>query len=76
VAVELLPWSVALYKILRDGRTHQIPALLQREGAVRLDAALAELVRSQKVTAETARQYAIAPADIPVPGGWTSARKS
>lgn len=74
-AVEILPWSVGLYRILRDGRTHQIPALQQRAPApaVRLDEALAELVRAQKVTAETAKQYALSPSDIPAQNAWPSA---
>jgi len=66
-AVELLPWSVALYTLIRDGRTHQIPDLQKRGkavGVVRLDESLADLVRAQKVTAEVAKQFAESPADF------------
>ncbi|MBX3223567.1 MAG: Flp pilus assembly complex ATPase component TadA [Labilithrix sp.] len=66
-AVELLPWSVALYTLVRDGRTHQIPDLQKRgkaAGVVRLDESLADLVRAQKVTAEVAKLFAESPADL------------
>jgi twitching motility protein PilT len=66
VAVELLPWSAALYTLVREGRTHEIPDLQQRgknAGALCLDESLAELVRAQKVTAEVAKQFAESPAD-------------
>jgi twitching motility protein PilT len=60
-AVELLPSSIALYTLIRDARTFQIPSLQQRgraQGVVRLDESLAELVRAQKVTLEVAKQFA------------------
>jgi twitching motility protein PilT len=66
-AVELLPWSVALYGLIRDGRTHQIPNLQQRGkplGVLRLDESLAELVRTNKVTLDVAKQFAESPADL------------
>ncbi len=66
-AVELLPWSIALYGIVREGRTHQIPNLQQRGkplGILRLDESLAELVRTNKVTLEVAKQFAESPADL------------
>ncbi|MBX3214714.1 MAG: Flp pilus assembly complex ATPase component TadA [Labilithrix sp.] len=66
-AVELLPWSVALFTLVRDGRTHQIPDLQKRgksAGIVRLDEALAELVRAQKVTKEVAKLFAESPAEL------------
>ncbi|MCW5836281.1 MAG: Flp pilus assembly complex ATPase component TadA, partial [Labilithrix sp.] len=66
-AVELLPWSVALFTLVRDGRTHQIPDLQRRgkaAGIVRLDESLAELVRAQKVTVEVARLFAESPAEL------------
>src|SRR5690606_26472096 len=66
-AVELLPWAVALYGLIRDGRTHQIPNLQQRRkplGVLRLDESLAELVRTHKVTVDVAKQFAESPADL------------
>ncbi len=67
VAVELLPWSVALYTLVRDGRTHEIADLQRRgkaAGIVRLDEALVELVRAQKVTSDVAKQFAESPGEI------------
>ena len=52
-AVELLPGSVALWSLIRDNKTYQIPSLQQRGkgfGIVRLDDSLADLVRSGRVT--------------------------
>jgi twitching motility protein PilT len=66
-AVELLPWSVALYGLIRNGRTHQIPNLQERGkalGVLRLDESLAELVRTKKVTLDVAKQFAESPADL------------
>ena len=67
-AVELLPWSVALYTLVRDGRTHEIPEIQKRGkdggGVLRLDDSLAELVRAQKVTAVVAKQLAESPAEL------------
>jgi twitching motility protein PilT len=67
VALEALPGTSALYTLVRDGRTNQIPALQQRArslGFMRLDDSLSELVRAQKVTLEVARQFAESPADL------------
>jgi twitching motility protein PilT len=66
-AVELLPSSIALYTLIRDARTFQIPSLQQRgraQGVVRLDESLAELVRAQKVTLEVAKQFAESPQEL------------
>jgi twitching motility protein PilT len=66
-AVELLPSSIALYTLIRDGRTFQIPSLQQRgrgRGVVRLDESLADLVRLQKVTLEVAKQFAESPQEL------------
>ena len=66
-AVELLPASIALYTLIRDNRTFQIPSLQQRGramGVVRLDESLADLVRAGKVTLEVAKQFAEAPAEL------------
>jgi twitching motility protein PilT len=66
-AVELLPSSIALYTLIRDARTFQIPSLQQRGralGVVRLDESLAELVRAQKVTLEVAKLSAESPQEL------------
>jgi twitching motility protein PilT len=67
VAVELLPATIALYTLIRDGRTFQIPSLQQRGralGVLRLDESLADLVRAQKATLEVVKQFAESPADL------------
>ena len=66
-AVELLPGSPALWALIRDGKTFQIPSLQQRGkalGIVRLDDSLAELVRSGHTTLEIAKEYAEAPEQL------------
>jgi twitching motility protein PilT len=67
VAAEVLPGSVALWNLIRDNKTYQIPSLQQRGkslGIVRLDDSLGELVRSGKVTLDEARSYAEAPDEL------------
>ena len=52
-AAELLPGSMALWTLIRDGKTYQIPSLQQRGkglGIVRFDDSLAELVKAGKVS--------------------------
>jgi twitching motility protein PilT len=66
-AVELLPGSVALWSLIRDGKTFQIPSLQQRGkgfGIIRLDESLAELVRSGKVTKQAALAVAEHPEEL------------
>jgi twitching motility protein PilT len=66
-AIEMLPSSIALYTLIRDAQTFKIPGLQQRgrvQGVVRLDESLAELVRSQKVTLEVAKQFAESPQEL------------
>jgi twitching motility protein PilT len=63
-AVELLPGSPALWALIRDNKTFQIPSLQQRGkalGIVRLDDSLADLVRAGHTTLEIAKEYADAP---------------
>jgi twitching motility protein PilT len=66
-AAEVLPGSVALWNLIRDNKTYQIPSLQQRGkalGIVRLDDSLGELVKGGKVTLEEARLYAEAPDEL------------
>ena len=67
-AVELLPGSVALWSLIRDAKTYQVPSLQQRGkgfGIVRLDDSLADLVRAGRVTpAEAAIANAENPDDL------------
>ena len=66
-AVELLPASTELSTLVREGRTREISELQRRGravGMVRLDESLADLVRSQKVPVDVAKQFAESPADL------------
>jgi twitching motility protein PilT len=66
-AAELLPGSVALWSMIRDGKTFQIPSLQQRGrgvGILRLDESLAELVKSGRVTAAAAALVCENPDDL------------
>jgi twitching motility protein PilT len=60
-AVELLPGSVALWSLIRDAKTYQIPSLQQRGkgfGIVRLDDSLLDLARAGRITQATATAHA------------------
>ena len=64
---ELLPGNIALWTLIRDTKTYQIPSLQQRGkalGIIRLDDSLAELVRAGKVTLDEARSLAEAPDEL------------
>lgn len=78
-AAEVLPSSIPLYSLVRDGRTFQIPALMQQgkaRGVVRLEESLASLVRAQKVTLEAAKQHAESTKDLEsLAGAAPAARK-
>jgi twitching motility protein PilT len=66
-AVELLPGSVALWSLIRDNKTYQIPSLQQRGkglGIVRLDESLADLVREGRATREAALAVAENPEEL------------
>ncbi|WP_438014321.1 PilT/PilU family type 4a pilus ATPase [Sorangium sp. So ce315] len=66
-AAEVLPGSVALWNLIRDSKTFQIPSLQQRGkglGIIRLDDSLAELVRAGKTTLEAALAVAEAPEEL------------
>ncbi len=67
VAAELLPGSVALWNLIRDNKTFQIPSLQQRGrgfGILRLDESLADLVRAGRVTLAAALAVAENPEDL------------
>jgi twitching motility protein PilT len=66
-AAEVLPGSTALWNLIRDSKTFQIPSLQQRGkglGIIRLDDSLAELVRAGKTSAEAAIRLAEAPEEL------------
>lgn len=63
-AVELLTGTVALWNLIREEKTYQIPSLQQRGrslGIIRLDDSLAGLVRAGKCSAEQAAFFAESP---------------
>jgi twitching motility protein PilT len=66
-AVELLPGSVALWSLIRDNKTFQIPSLQQRGkgfGILRLDESLADLVRAGRVSLAVAQTVAENPDEL------------
>jgi twitching motility protein PilT len=67
VAAELLPGNIALWSLIRDAKTYQIPSLQQRGksmGIIRLDDSLADLVRAGKAALEEARLHADSPDEL------------
>ena len=66
-AAEVLPGSVALWNLIRENKTFQIPSFQQRGksmGIVRLDDSLADLVRAGSVSLDEARGFAEAPDEL------------
>jgi len=66
-AVELLPGSIALWSLIRDAKTYQIPSLQQRGkgfGILRLDESLADLVRAGRISLAAAQAVAEAPEEL------------
>jgi twitching motility protein PilT len=66
-AVELLPGSMALWNLIREGKTYQIPSVQQRgraHGVVRLDDSLAELVKMGRASHDVALSFAENPEEL------------
>jgi twitching motility protein PilT len=66
-AVELLPGSIALWSLIRDAKTYQIPSLQQRGkgfGIVRIDDSLFDLVKAGRITKEAALAIAEGPDEL------------
>ncbi len=66
-AAELLPGGIALWSLIRDNKTFQIPSLQQRGkgfGIIRIDDSLAELVRAGAVSREAALVIAENPDEL------------
>jgi twitching motility protein PilT len=62
VAVEILVGTTALANLIREGKTHQIPSLIQtgrREGMQTMDQAILELLRSKHITPQEAYRKAV-----------------
>jgi twitching motility protein PilT len=62
----VLPGSVALSNLLRDGQLSQLPTLQRGKsaGLVRFDDSLAALVRAEKTTLEIAKGFAESPEEL------------
>lgn len=61
-AAEVMISTPAVRNIIREGKTHQLDAVIQtsaEQGMVSMDKALATLVKSGRITADEARGYAI-----------------
>jgi twitching motility protein PilT len=66
-AVELLTGTIALWNLIRDAKTYQIPSLQQRGkgvGIVRLDESLGDLVREGRISRDHAFAVAENPDDL------------
>jgi twitching motility protein PilT len=62
VAVEILVGTTALANLIREGKTHQIPSLIQtgrREGMQTMDQAILELLRSKQIAPQEAYRKAV-----------------
>lgn len=62
IAVEILIGTTALANLIREGKTYQIPSLMQtgrREGMQTMDQAILELLRSKQITPQEAYRKAI-----------------
>ena len=60
-AIELVTGVLPLAVLIRDDKLYQLPNLMQRGrafGMIRFDESLAELVRTNKITQDTAMEYA------------------
>jgi twitching motility protein PilT len=67
VAYELMLGSPAIKTSIREGKTHQIDNILQTSqeiGMNTLEASLASLIKSGKVTLETAQSYSLRPEEL------------
>jgi twitching motility protein PilT len=67
VATEVLVPTPAIRNLIREGKTHQIYAAVQTSGAVgmqTMDADLARLVRTGKITRSLAEQRASVPEEL------------
>lgn len=66
-AAEILLTNSAVQTAIRDGKTHQIDNIIQtngEHGMILMDASLAYLVRSGRISLEVARTYSIRPEEL------------
>lgn len=63
-AFEIMQCNSAIRTLIRDGRTHQIPSVLQTssaEGMISMDASLAKLYKEGTISKQTALIYSMSP---------------
>lgn len=66
-AVEILVVTPAVRTVIREGKTHLIDNIIQTSaevGMIPLELSLANLVKAGKISLETARSYALRPAEL------------
>lgn len=66
-AFEVLHANPAIRNLIREGKSHQIPSIMQtgrRQGMISMDEAILQLVREGKITGRTALEYAQAPEEM------------
>jgi len=67
VAYELMLGTTAVRTAIREGKTHQIESILQTSqevGMVTLEKSLAELVKTGKITLDTAQNWSLRPEEL------------
>lgn len=67
LAAEVMLVNSAVRNLIREGKTHQMPTVMQtgaRWGMQTMEMALRELIRSGKITLETAQEYCNDPEDL------------
>ena len=66
-AFEVLHANPAIRNLIREGKSHQIPSIMQtsrRLGMISMDEAILQLVREGKITRQTAMEFAQAPDEM------------
>lgn len=66
-AVEILLANSAVRNVIREGKSHLIDNIIQTSsgvGMVMMDASLAELVKQNKITLETAQSFSLRPEEL------------
>lgn len=66
-AFEVLCANTAVRNLIREGKSHQIPSIMQtsrRLGMISMDDAILELVREGKISSKTAVEFAQSPEEI------------
>ncbi|MFH1970895.1 MAG: type IV pilus twitching motility protein PilT [Patescibacteria group bacterium] len=67
IAYELMLGTTAIKTTIREGKTHQIESILQTSqeaGMVTLEKSLAELVKTGKISLETAQSWSLRPEEL------------